>query len=90
MYKTQTIYSIVRRLTGSIKPYGATQVDAEREQNLTERVNLTKDLISDLMKTAQFNISPEDSMRSLGTRATDELISINKWIEEILEERKTP
>jgi len=58
-----TIYEVVKKLIGSIKPYGETNIDKKRLDNLEYHKQLTESLILDLVDSAQFRKRKEYSMK---------------------------
>lgn len=77
-----TIYNVVKKLVGSIYPYGATEIDNERLNNLDEHGELTYSLLVDLVETASFRNRDEASIKTLADNAYDNLLIIKKYINE--------
>lgn len=77
-----SIYEIIKKLIGSITPYGDSTVDATRIHNLEAYEVLAYALVIDLIEVAKFKNSPEYSMRKMGDSAFAMLEGIKKRIEE--------
>jgi len=80
-----TIYEVVKKLIGSIKPYGETNIDKKRLDNLEYHKQLTESLILDLVDSAQFRKRKEYSMKKIGDRAYQELSILKNIIDRELE-----
>ena len=76
-----TIYEIVKKLIGNIEPYGDTDIDEERKDNLKEHEILTYGLIRDLIETAKLKDRPEYSIHELGHDAYNILWEIKETID---------
>ena len=76
-----TIYEVVKKLVGSIKPYGETNIDKKRLNNLEHHKELTECLITDLIDSAKSRKRSECSMKKIGDRAHQELIILQNMIE---------
>jgi hypothetical protein len=68
-----SIYEIVKKIIGSIEPYGDTNIDKERNTNINEYGTLACELVNDLINTARFKDRPENSIRKMGESAYFEL-----------------
>jgi len=73
-------YEIVKKLIGSIEPYGDSSIDRERILNLKEHQTLSEDLVYDLIKTSRFKEFPESSMQTMGKDAHQGLLDIQAMI----------
>ena len=74
-------YELLKKLIGSIKPYGDTNIDKERKYNLEEHISLTYKLIEDLIQVSRYRDRPEQSIRDLGENAYLGLKKIREIIE---------
>ena len=81
-----TIYEIIKKLIGSIEPYGDTNIDEARLNNLNEHMILVNSLIEDLVRTAKYRNRQESSIHNLGSYAYDELLNIKDIIFDEIEE----
>ena len=79
------ISEVVRKIVGSIEPYGDTNIDNERFENLVTHASLVTELIADMIETAKYRNRPEYSMSNLGEHAYEELQELVAWINEKLE-----
>lgn len=60
---------IVKKIVGNIKPVGETNEDNLRLDNLNECLNLTENLIDEILEVAKFSNRTEFSVKSMGLRA---------------------
>lgn len=74
------LYEIVKKLIGSIEPYGDSNIDEQRLSNINNHIILTQALIRDLIDVAEFKDRPEYSIKKLGTVAYDGLEEIKEMI----------
>jgi hypothetical protein len=75
------VYEVVQKLIGKIEPYGDTNIDEMRVENLKEYINLTHLLIADLIEIAKYKDRYEYSIKILGTDAYKELLEIREIID---------
>lgn len=80
-----TIYEVVKKLIGSINPYGETNTDKRRLDNLQDHINLTECLVLDLVNSAKYRKRQEHSMKVIGEKAYEELKILKDIIEMELE-----
>jgi hypothetical protein len=76
-----SIYEIVKKLIGSIEPYGDSGIDNKRSINLDEHIELVFGLVTDLIKTADFKNRNEASIQNLGIKANEALLEIKNSID---------
>jgi len=76
-----SIYEIVKKLIGSIEPYGDSNIDNKHLVNIDEHINLVFGLVTDLIKTAEFKDRNESSIQKLGIKASDALLEIKNSID---------
>lgn len=79
------LYDVVLKLIGDITPYGDSNIDSKRINNLKEQCSLSSVLIEDLINVAQFKERPEHSIKIMGELAHDTLIGIKEMLNEISE-----
>jgi len=72
---------MVKKLIGSIEPYGDSGIDEKRSTNLEEHIDLVFGLVTDLIKTADFKNRGEASIQKLGIAANDALLEIKNSID---------
>lgn len=72
----ENIYEINKKLLGSILPYGDSNIDEERTENLENTINLIKELIEDIIITAKYKDRQERSIRDMGVKANNALLEI--------------
>ena len=65
----KTIYDVVKRLVGSIEPYGASHIDNDRYNNLETHIAVVYLLLRDIQDTAMFKDRHEHSMNVMGKKA---------------------
>lgn len=75
------IYTIIKRIIGNIEPYGDTNIDEERTNNLNTHINISYNLIKDLVEVAKFRNRSEYSIKSMGNLAYNELLEIKEIID---------
>jgi len=80
------IYTINKKLIGSIAPYGDTGIDDERLSNLEKHINLTYELVRDLCRTADFRNRHEYSIVKLADKAYEALDEIKELIDNLEDE----
>lgn len=69
MNEEMTHTEIVNKLIGSIKPYGSTDIDEKRMENLKAMCELIEDLVFDVRQVATYRIRHEHSMKEMGLYA---------------------
>jgi len=79
------MHEIVKKLIGSIEPYGDTNIDEEHMKNLNKHIELVDKLLDDLILVAKYKNRPEASMKEIGERAYDMLKEFHNNIECYLE-----
>ena len=80
-----TIYEATKKLLGSIKPYGETNTDKRRLDNLEEHIKITDSLVRDLIASSKYRERQEYSMKKIGDKAYEELLNLKDIIEMELE-----
>lgn len=79
------IYTVIKRIIGNIEPYGDTDIDETRIDNLKNHIDVTFSLIEDLIKVAKHKDRYEASIKDMGNLAYNELLEIKKMIDSELE-----
>lgn len=78
------IYEVVKKLIGSIEPYGDSSIDEKRNSNLDEHIKFTHSLIEGLVEVAKYKNRHEYSIKNLGINAHDGLLEITEIIRDYL------
>lgn len=78
------MHDIVRKLMGSIEPWGDINIDSDRYSNLLEYGTLTHQLVKDLVFVASFRNREEYSIGKLGREAYRILEDISEVIAKII------
>lgn len=66
-----SVYVVVKKLVGEIRPIGESNVDAERLNNLKEMCQLVEVIIGDIVLVSQNTKRHEHSMKTAGEYATN-------------------
>lgn len=67
--RIENVFDITKRLLGSIEPYGDTNIDNERLENLVQTIELTEKLIDEIILVARFKGDHLFSRNKMGTTA---------------------
>jgi hypothetical protein len=76
--ETQTIYEVVKKLTGPIDPQGETNTDEKRFENLKKTTELIEKLIDDLNFVARNHERYEFSIKRAGQHAKKFIENLNQ------------
>ena len=79
------IYEINKKLIGSILPYGDSNIDEERTNNLEIHNLLTYELIKDLIEVAGYRYRKEFSIHKMGISAYSTLLELKEMIDSEIE-----
>lgn len=79
------IYDVINKLIGKIEPYGDSNIDKERMENLKIHVDIIYKMIEDLIEVAKYKNRPEYSIRVLALTAYEELLEIKRMIDNEIE-----
>ena len=83
----EIVIEVVQKLTGTCFPYGSTEIDEERLENLHLKMSLCKHLLSEIEEASEFKSRGHAwPIRKIGTEAYGFLIDTKNWIEEVLGE----
>lgn len=69
---------ILYRINGSITPYGSSEIDESRFENLKSMCSLVRDLVDDIRDVAKYKNRPEHSMKTMAQYAAKFLEELNK------------
>ena len=67
--RIENVFDITKRLLGSIEPYGDTNIDKDRLENLIQTIELTEKLIDEIILVARYKDDPLFSRNKMGTTA---------------------
>ena len=67
--RIENVFDITKRLLGSIEPYGDTNIDNDRLENLIQTIELTEKLIDEIILVARFKGDHLFSRKKMGTTA---------------------
>lgn len=84
MIDAGTILKVTRSLIGNTEPYGDSDIDRERTQNLDKLIYIIDELLYDVEKVAVNKDRREGSMRTMGEKAHKALNDYWNWIDEYL------
>lgn len=76
------LHDVVMKLVGPITPQGETHTDNKRYDNLSELIDLTWRLVSEIQSVAVYEKRHEHSMNIAGKKASDALANLYEQIEE--------
>ena len=76
-----TILEVTRTLIGETEPYGSSDIDRERTQNLDRLIYVVDELLYDVEKAAVCKDRYEGSMRMMGEKAHKALNDWWSWID---------
>lgn len=71
MERIKNIYEVTQRLCGEITPYGDHSIDQVRLQNLKDTINVTENLIEDILKVSDYAVRKENSIATMGREALE-------------------
>jgi len=75
------MYKAIKKLIGSIEPYGDTNIDEERLNNLENHIEITYNLVKDLIDIVRYKDRYEYSISKLGRKACNALCELKELIE---------
>jgi len=75
------MYKTIKKLIGNIEPYGDTNIDEERLNNIDNHIVITNNLIKDLIVVARYKDRPEYSINKIGNKAYNTLCELKEIIE---------
>lgn len=71
MERIENIYEVTKRLCGVITPYGDSQIDEVRLQNIKDTISLAEKLIDDIFNVSEYSNSQENSIKNIANEAND-------------------
>lgn len=81
MIDAGTILEVTRNLIGETEPYGDSEIDRRRTQNLDKLIYIIDELLYDVEKVAFNKERYEGSMRMMGEKAHKALNNYWSWLE---------
>ena len=84
--KSDVIIEVIDRLIGSIEPYGSTQIDKERLENLETLLEVMDKYIKDIKEVTRFRNRYEYSILEIAERAYDWLVDLRDYTDDIVRE----
>lgn len=84
MIDAGVILEVTRSLIGRTEPYGDSDIDRERTQNLDKLIYIIDELLYDVEKVANNKDRYEGSMRMMGEKAHKALSDWWSWIDAYL------
>lgn len=86
MINAETILDVTKNLIGKVEPYGSSEIDRVRKDNLEKLIYVVDGLLYEVEKVAYYKHRFEGSMRIIGERADKALNGWWSWIDTYLEE----
>lgn len=86
MIDAETILAVTKNLIGEVEPYGSSEIDSVRKDNLEKLIYVVGRLLYEVEKVAYYKHRCEGSMRVMGERADKALNGWWSWIDVYLEE----
>ena len=83
---SEVIIEVLDRLIGSIQPYGSTQIDVERMENLEILLEVMDEYINEIRDVAKYRNRHEYSILAMADRAYDWLVGLRDYVDEIVRE----
>lgn len=86
MIDAKTITDVTKNLIGEVEPYGSSEIDRVRKDNLEKLIYVVDGLLYEVGKIAYYKHRVEGSMQIMGKRAYK---ALNEWswtIDDYLEE----
>lgn len=84
--KSYTVYDLVMKMNGPIKPAGETNADDKRLENLKELTRVSSMIIDDIADVAAYSARYEHSIQVLSKAAIDHLEGIRDYLNNLLGE----
>lgn len=86
--KSDVIIEVIDRLVGSIEPYGSTQIDKERLENLETLLEVMDKYIKDIKEVTRFRNRYEYSILEIAERAYDWIVDLRDYTDDIVRENE--
>lgn len=82
--KSETILEVMHSLVGYTEPYGETDVDNVRYENQEKLIDLTTEVIKELIENSKYRYNYEHSAEKIGDRAYKALKELYQLIEHVI------
>lgn len=86
--KSEVIIEVIDRLVGSIEPYGSTQIDKERLENLETLLEVMDKYIKEIKEVTRFRNRYEYSILEIAERAYDWIVDLRDYTDDIVHENE--
>ncbi len=86
MIDAKTITDVTKNLIGEVEPYGSSEIDRVRKDNLEKLIYVVGRLLYEVETVAYYKHRVEGSMRIMGERADKALNGWWSWIDTYLDE----
>lgn len=84
--KSEVIIEVIDKLVGSIEPYGSTQIDEERLENLETLLEVMDKYIKEIKEVTRFRNRYEYSILAIANRAYDWFVDLRDYTDDIVHE----
>ena len=79
----ETIYEVVKKLTGECYPYGSHGIDQDRYQNLLTKIHIASALLDEIEEAGRLYNRKEFSIATISNKANEFLTDIRDCLNEI-------
>lgn len=79
---SENIIDVVDALIGPVEPYGSSEVDAVRLENIDKLISLTSVCLDNIIEASRYWDSPAASMAKIGARAYKAIDEYEQWIKD--------
>lgn len=78
----ENIIDVVDVLIGPVEPYGSSEADAIRLENIDKLISLTSVCLDNIIEASRYWDSPAASMAKIGERAYKAIDEYEQWIKD--------
>ena len=86
--KSEVIIEVIDKLVGSIEPYGSTQIDEERLENLETLLEVMDEYIGEIIDVTKYRNRYEYSILAIANKAYDWLVDLRDYTDDIVRENE--
>lgn len=86
--KSDVIIEVIDKLVGSIEPYGSTQIDEERLENLETLLEVMDEYIGEIIDVTKYRNRHEYSILAIANKAYDWLVDLRDYTDDIVRENE--
>lgn len=86
--KSEVIIEVIDKLVGSIEPYGSTQIDEERLENLETLLEVMDEYIGEIIDVTKYRNRHEYSILAIANKAYDWLVDLRDYTDDIVRENE--